>query len=146
MANTPTPMPDTAPQEQQKQTTSTQPAMRRILAVAALFVLAGCAYTYSDGERGGQVVKFSRKGLFTKSWEGQINLGGMSEDSKGNAIPNIFEFSVDEQQPNFPAIRATLDSALTSGARVRVWYRQAFQANPLRYDTDYLLDSARIAR
>lgn len=123
--------------------------MKRIAAVL-LLLLTACAYDYSSGERAGQVVKFSRKGLVNKSWEGQINLGGMKQttDANGNAsvVANVFEFSVDGSQPNFAQIRAAIDSATESGQRVKVWYRQSAFANPMRFDTGYLLDSARIVR
>lgn len=44
---------------------------------------------YSTGTRGGQLIKISKKGLFWKTWEGQLQLGG-----DGQASLNLFSFSV----------------------------------------------------
>lgn len=41
---------------------------------------------YSEGTRAGELIKFSRKGVFSKTWEGQI--------SQGISGAQIFDFSV----------------------------------------------------
>ena len=45
---------------------------------------------YSEGIRAGELVKFSKKGMFIKTWEGQISQG-VSESLQ-------FEFSVEDNQ------------------------------------------------
>jgi hypothetical protein len=79
--------------------------MRKIVAIVFLpLVLSGC-FDYSDGSRVGVVTKLSRKGLICKTWEGQMNLGGMktvtvtSSDGKSSmdqTVPNTFDFTVED--------------------------------------------------
>jgi len=53
----------------------------RVLLVLLVLVALGAAYfwsalrwSYSSGERAGWVQKFSRKGWFCKTWEGEITM------------------------------------------------------------------------
>ena len=52
------------------------------------------AQNYSDGERTGEIFKFSKKGLFWKSWEGSMYLGGVSRTSEGGLVLDKFYFSI----------------------------------------------------
>jgi hypothetical protein len=53
---------------------------RRLLLVALLGILVLCAaytwltlaWSYSEGERSGQLMKFSKKGWLCKTWEGEL--------------------------------------------------------------------------
>ena len=45
---------------------------------------------YSEGVRAGELVKFSNKGVFIKTWEGQI--------SQGISEAQTFVFSVEDQE------------------------------------------------
>jgi hypothetical protein len=57
----------------------------------------GCNPDYSEGERTGIVWKFSEKGNFKKSWEGELNMnpgGVMALDAQGH--PVVWEFSVED--------------------------------------------------
>ena len=65
-------------------------ALVGVLVVALLFwlfwhfvVVIGWMPNYSEGERTGQFYKVSKKGIFYKSWEGTIYLGGVSSVSDG---------------------------------------------------------------
>ena len=46
--------------------------------------------SYSEGVRAGELVKFSNKGVFFKTWEGEI--------SQGVSEAQIFKFSVEDNQ------------------------------------------------
>ncbi|MAH46465.1 hypothetical protein CMI37_11575 [Candidatus Pacearchaeota archaeon] len=63
-----------------------------------LFFYIGWYSGYSDGERTGEVYKFSKKGLFWKSWEGEMYLGGVSRDSEGGLVLDKFRFSIPVSQ------------------------------------------------
>lgn len=49
-----------------------------IITTIALYwlIVPGHGENYSNGQRTGDIYKFSRKGLFIKSWEGTMYLGG----------------------------------------------------------------------
>lgn len=108
--------------------------------VLAFVVATACTTRgYSEGERVGTLFKFSRKGLFWKTWEGEVLLGGLRGSSGSTA--NTWEFSVRRQDAEqlVPALKAAADS----GNRVRLYYSQALWSAPW-YATTYFVDSVRI--
>ena len=48
----------------------------------------------SDGKRVGVLTKFSYKGLFIKSYEGELNMGGL----RNSKVANVWEFSCSNPQ------------------------------------------------
>lgn len=64
-----------------------------VVALVLVVVGYGCFIyfaTYSEGIRAGELVKFSSKGVFIKTWEGEI--------SQGVSEAQLFEFSVADNQ------------------------------------------------
>lgn len=57
-----------------------------IVAFAVLFYAFVYFVPYSEGTRAGELIKFSKKGVLVKTWEGQI--------SQGISGAQIFDFSV----------------------------------------------------
>ena len=51
-------------------------------------------YTYSEGSRAGMLVKFSEKGYIFKTYEGDLNLGGINPLPGNTIANNIWKFSV----------------------------------------------------
>jgi hypothetical protein len=89
----------------------------RIVSVLALLIALFGGYTwvvlnwsYSTGERAGYVQKFSNKGWFCKTWEGEILLSSMP-----GAIPERFAFTVRDD-----AVVKQLQNAM--GQRVQITY------------------------
>lgn len=56
----------------------------------------GCGSGYSEGERTGIVTKISYKGIVSKTWEGEMNMGGMTSDF-GKTQVNVWNFTVKEK-------------------------------------------------
>lgn len=73
-------------------------------------------YEYSNGTKGGSLTKFTQKGLIFKTWEGQLNLGGMVTNGDGGMVANVWNFSVTD-----PAIISKLQKAK---GRVELDYSQ----------------------
>lgn len=67
-------------------------------AVVTALVLGVVTFTnYSDGQRSGQVVKFSHKGAVPgcKTWEGELVMGGLRrKDGAADGNANLFHFTV----------------------------------------------------
>lgn len=103
--------------------------MKRLLLVA-MFCLAGCLEV-STGNRAGQVTKFSKKGLVCKTWEGELQVGGQANVV---GVGQVFAFTVEDE-----ALVPKLDSALASGVRTKLSYRQEFAHGPCRSDTAYFI-------
>lgn len=89
--------------------------------------------TYSDGIRAGKVMKLSKKGILFKTWEGQMDLGGLYE-AEGTAT-TIWDFSIQDK-----AIVDSLYKAMESGSRTRLYYHQNFYTFPWQGKTDYFID------
>jgi hypothetical protein len=92
-------------------------------------VLWVCSWTYSEGTRSGNLIKVSHKGVLFKTFEGDLNLGGvtMIEGLEGN----IWSFTI-------------LDDKLISrikeyeGKRVKVFYKERYKIMPWQGDTNYI--------
>ena len=86
----------------------------------------------SDGKRVGVLTKFSHKGLFIKSYEGELNTGGVriNVNSKGerSMVANVWEFSCSN-----PQMAEKLESLI--GKEVVIKYHQSFAG--LVRDTSY---------
>lgn len=88
----------------------------------------------------GIVTKLSYKGIFFKSWEGQLNQGGMSTDSEGNVVPNVLSFNVSD-----PSVIAKVKEAARSGKRVELVYNQ-WLITPLTIGNSHVVVDVREAQ
>ncbi len=82
--------------------------MKKFIGILALILLIGGAiyftviyfFTYSEGTRVGELIRFSKKGVIIKTWEGELspNISGdhifkfSVEDNNKNTIYNLQEF------------------------------------------------------
>jgi prepilin-type N-terminal cleavage/methylation domain-containing protein len=102
------------------------------LCVTIIIAAAGVVVGNSDGKRVGTITKFSHKGLFVKSYEGELNLGGFRNrtDSEGkhSVVGNVWEFSCSN-----PEVANKLDNLL--GKQVVIQYHQSFKG--FKMDTSY---------
>ncbi len=106
--------------------------MRRFfLLIILLCTLSACGQNYSDGTRVGVVTKLSQKGLFFKSWEGEM-LMALPSQTVGTIQPEKFVFNVD------PAVESKVEEAMKSGKRVELMYRQ-WLVRPPTIDSDYVI-------
>ncbi len=112
---------------------------RFLLIVLSLVVLGGAAYlwvanwTYSKGTRAGYLVKISRKGVVFKTYEGQLNLGGVQTGKESSGIiGNIWDFSVRDK-----GFYEKLQQY--EGKHVKLSYRQIYQNMPWQGKTDYFV-------
>ena len=62
-----------------------------------LIAFVGWFPNYSEGERTGDVFRFSKKGLIWKSWEGTMYLGGITSGTSGVQMEKFY-FSIPESQ------------------------------------------------
>jgi len=93
-------------------------------------VLTACGRGYSEGERSGIVFKFSNKGLIWKSWEGEMNLGGVRAAENG-AVANTWKFTLKDDR-----LLTQIQNAIETGDAVRLRYVQ-WTVAPLDMESDY---------
>jgi hypothetical protein len=107
--------------------------------VAALgfggYVFFNYGAVYSDGYRDGTLIKFSRKGYVFKTYEGELNQGGITNPVPGTAMTNqIWHFSVKEK-----AVAKELEK-LPAGSLVKLHYKQYNKNFFWEGETNYLVD------
>jgi len=113
--------------------------VRLICAIFFLIFTLGC-YEVSTGERCGEIIKFSNKGVFFKTWEGEMILGGGST----NAVNQTFCFSIDgsrKRNENVEDLVSKIQEALISGKRTRIKYVQEMKRAPWRSERHYFVQS-----
>ncbi len=101
-----------------------------ILSVILLITSAYYAFIYfvpySEGVRSGELIKFSRKGIMVKTWEGEI--------SQGISGAQIFKFSVEDNKKE-----AIYDLQKFQGRYVKVYYKERFGKFFWLGDTRYFI-------
>ena len=115
------------------------------LVLLGLVLISGCGQ-YSSGDRVGTVNKFSEKGLFSKTWEGQMLLGGLKQTGEGYEA-NIFSFSIDKYSKhgeNKDDLVSKITECLNSGKRCKLHYEEEIISSPFRSDTSYFITEVEI--
>lgn len=118
------------------------------LLVIVLFIIflvvrffGGIPTEYGSGERVGVPVKVSYKGIVCKTYEGQLNLGGMATNGQGIATPNIWQFSVID-----PKIVEQINDAADKGKRVTLTYWEPLVAATCQSDSGYIVTGVKEAQ
>ena len=103
-----------------------------------VFIILGWMYGYSDGQRTGDIYKFSKKGIFIKSWEGEMYLGGYH--STGGDSPTIetdrFTFSIPADTASADLI-ADIQECTSVRKTCTIYYNQWLK-EPIGIDTSYV--------
>ncbi len=106
------------------------------IAMLALAIMAFLLFAnYSDGTRAGVPVKFSRKGVVFKTYEGELNVGGLTHSAEG-AIPTTWAFSVRGSEER---VQAAMSKAMEDSKRVKLFYHQKYVKLFWRGDTNYFV-------
>ena len=105
--------------------------------LSLLFVMYA---NYSSGVRAGVPVKFSRKGVLFKTYEGELNVGGLTNTAEG-AIPTSWKFSV---RRSAEEVHAELERAMTEHRRVKLFYDEKFVQLFWRGDTKYFVSQVEL--
>ncbi len=130
--------------------TSSQPAiqpkkkpLRKFLLITTLVLIISfwlyyfiCGLSYSDGTRSGILTKVSKKGYIFKTYEGELNIGGINQGD-GTIMPNtVFKFSVYDEKTY-----KKLDSL--QGRKIVVTYNQVIKNFFWQGESDYFIHDVR---
>lgn len=116
--------------------TSIKTKLIAVVCVVGFVLFCGWCYTfvggmtYSEGDRVGVVTKFSKKGVFYKTWEGELNMavpGTVTDPSE-----TIWYFSAED-----PEAVEQIKKAQEAASRVKVHYKQSMWKQSWRGKTDY---------
>ncbi|MBQ4821758.1 6-phosphogluconate dehydrogenase [Aquimarina sp. MMG016] len=108
--------------------------MKKVLAIIIIVIMALFAgwyafvyySTYSEGTRSGELIKFSKKGMMVKTWEGEI--------SQGISGAQIFSFSVEGKNEDLIKKLEELQ-----GRYVKVKYKERYAKISWLGDTNYFI-------
>jgi len=110
-----------------------------IIVIGGTFIYWKYFYTYSEGYRAGLLQKFSSKGTFFKTYEGEMILSSVSSNRDVALASEKFLFTL----TNKTLIRQ-FDTL--QGENVIVHYKQKNSTVFWRGDSQYLVDSVRVKR
>lgn len=96
-----------------------------ILSIAGYFTFIYYV-PFSEGYRSGELIKFSRKGVLAKTWEGEI--------SQGISGAQIFEFSVEDSK-----VEVIQNLKDLQGKYVKVTYKERYSTFFWLGDTKYFI-------
>ncbi len=98
-----------------------------------LYTWLALTWSYSDGDRAGQLFKFSHKGWLCKTWEGELNI------TPGAAAPTIWKFTVRDGQ-----VAQRINDAL--GKAVVLHYSEHYGLPTSCFgETKYFVDAVRVS-
>ncbi len=110
-----------------------------IILFLAVFIYWKYFYTYSEGYRAGLLQKFSNKGTFFKTFEGEMILSSVASSRDIALASEKFFFTVTNK-----SLVRQFDTL--QGDMVIVHYRQKNSPVFWRGDSEYLVDSVQIKR
>src|SRR4030095_1494678 len=114
--------------------------MKKFSLILLLLIIVGvagylivCNYTYSKGSRTGYLVKFNVKGYVFKTYEGELNLGGMN--AQNNSVANyLWDFSVLRRE------KGVIDSLNAyEGTVIKIYYKGKIKNMPWQGDTPFFV-------
>lgn len=91
-----------------------------------------CNWTYSEGTRTGQLIKVSKKGYIFKTYEGQLNMGGITGNITDGTLGTVWEFSLKDDE-----LYKELESL--EGQKVQLRYKEINKSMPWQGDTNYFI-------
>jgi len=103
------------------------------LLIVSISIWIYTSATFSEGYRAGNIMKLSKKGIIFKTYEGQLNVGGIVSNN-GDGLSNIWEFSVTNQ-----GVIYQIENAVDRGKRVKLFYKEKYVKIPWRGKTKYIV-------
>ena len=127
-------------------TTNTSNTGRKILLIILAVVILATVitffvfnYTYSEGSRAGVVIKFSKRGYVLKTYEGELNMGGMGNIPNTAQMNMMWGFSVRDQK-----VADTLMQL--EGRKVSLHYKEIIKNMPWQGETTYFVDGVEVIK
>ena len=90
-------------------------------------------FTYSEGSRAGVLIKVSKRGYIFKTYEGELNMGGVGNLPNTAQLNTIWNFSVAND-----AVGEKLHAF--EGKKVSLHYKEKIKALPWAGETNYFVD------
>jgi len=111
--------------------------------VALAMSLSGCKENYSNGEKVGNLIEFTSKGVIWNSWEGRLNMTQTGMNTSGEP----FSFSFDNDREDQDSLVNLMKQAQVEGWKLKVRYHEVWGLKNLfcnRGETDYFVDEVTV--
>ncbi len=105
--------------------------------------MSSCKENYSNGEKVGNLIEFTRKGVIWDSWEGRLNLTQTGMNTSGAP----FSFSFDNDRTDQDSLIHLLYQAQVEGWKVKLKYHEVWGLKNIftnRGETDYFVDDVTV--
>jgi len=109
-----------------------------LVVIIAAFIYWKYVFTYSKGYRSGLLQKFSEKGMLFKTYEGELILSSVQSNANVAIASDKFVFSVTDD-----AVARQIEQI--QGKNVVVHYHEKKGTLPWRGESNYIVDSVRVA-
>ena len=110
---------------------------------AASLMLQACKENYSVGEKVGNLIEFTKKGVIWDSWEGSLNLTQTGMNTSGAP----FYFSFDNDRTDQDSLVQLLYRAQVEGWKVKLKYHEVWGLKNVfqnRGESDYFIDGVEV--
>lgn len=118
-------------------------ALTALVAAVILLSMGSCKENYSNGEKVGNLIEFTRKGVIWDSWEGRLNLTQTGMNTSGEP----FSFSFDNDRSDQDSLIRLLYQAQIEGWKVKIKYHEVWGLKNIlcnRGETDYFVDGVTV--
>lgn len=114
-----------------------------IFVACIITLLSGCKENYSNGEKVGNLIEFTKKGVFWDSWEGRLNLTQTGMNTSGEP----FSFSFDNDRNDQDSLIKLMLKAQVEGWKIKIRYHEVWGLKNVlsnRGETDYFVDDVTV--
>ena len=121
----------------------TQKKSLLILAIFSSMLLTSCKENYSNGEKVGNLIEFTQKGVWWDSWEGRLNMTQTGMNTSGEP----FSFSFDNDRDDQDSLITLMKEAQVKGWKIKLRYHETWGFKNLfqnRGETDYFIDEVTV--
>jgi len=98
---------------------------------------------FSTGYRVGTVIKMTKRGVFIKTYEGQLHTGGLSSENGGSEASSMWDFSVKKENED---IRQQIENAVDNNSKVKLYYDEKFYQWAFFGDTKYFVNKVEVIK
>lgn len=114
-----------------------------LLIIGAAMSLSSCKENYSNGEKVGNLIEFTSKGVWWDSWEGRLNMTQTGMNTSGEP----FSFSFDNDRDDQDALISLMKQAQVEGWKLKIRYHEVWGLKNFfhnRGETNYFVDDVTV--
>lgn len=111
--------------------------------ILCMVLLQSCKENYSNGEKVGNLIEFTQKGVIYDSWEGRLNMTQTGMNTSGDP----FSFSFDNDRDDQDSIINLMKQAQVEGWKLKIRYHEVWGFKNVFYnrgETNYFVDGVTV--